>query len=71
MIFEKSEIKKFKFGGQIFNQVDLLRIETAFNVAPLSTLEINWLINLNSIGLNKHKDPLMHLLVMNNLIMLI
>ena len=58
MIFENSEIEKFKFGGQTYNQLDLLPIGTTVGGAPLSDLEIYGLINLNSIGLYSDQNSL-------------
>ena len=58
LIFENSEIEKFKFGGQTYNQLDLLPIDNTVSGVPLSNLETNGLINLNLIGLNTDKDSL-------------
>ena len=58
LIFENSEIEKFKFGGQTYNQLDLLPIDNTVSGVPLSNLETNGLINLNLIGLSTDKDSL-------------
>mgnify|MGYP001275013263 CR=1 FL=1 len=58
LIFENTKIEKFKFGGQTYNQLDLLPVGNTVSEVPLSNLEINGLTNLNSIGLNTDKDSL-------------
>ena len=53
-----SEIEKNKFGGQIYNQLDFLTIDTAVSWDLLSKLKINGFININFIGLNPKRDKL-------------
>ena len=53
-----SEIEKNKFGGQIYNQLDFLTIDTAVSWDLLSKLKINGFININFIGLNIDQDSL-------------